>query len=450
MSESTSRAPAPTDSAPADPAPAAPLATPPPPAVTPLERRVLEAVDLDGLVETLSTLIPIRSDGGRETPMQERMARLMADAGMEVDRWAIDLEALARHPAFSTEIPRQEALGVVGRIGRGRGPTLVLNGHVDVVPAGEPERWSVPPWEATVRDGRVYGRGSVDMKGALCCALFAIRALRDVGAEIEGTLLLQSVVGEEDGGLGTLAAVERGHAGDAAIVLEPTELMVSPAQAGAMNFRLTVPGRAAHGALRTEGVSPLDRFIPVYAALQRFEAERNAALRDPLFDAYEVPFALCIGTLRSGVWASTVAESLVCEGRLGVAPSEDPTSVRRAFEAVVTGAAAADPWLREHPPVVEWWGGQFHPAAIPPDHPIVNTLIDAHRAATGTPPTLQGMPFGADMHLLVRQGRTPTVLYGPGDIRRGHAPDEYVPVADLEVATRTLALAMLRFCGGGS
>jgi acetylornithine deacetylase len=130
-----------------------------------------------------------------------------------------------------------------------------------------------------------------------------------------------------------------------------------------------------------------------------------------------------------------------------VAPSEDPPSVRRAFEAAVAEAAGRDPWLREHPPVLEWWGGQFQPAAIATDHPIVRTLIDAHHAATGAPPPLQGMPFGADMHLLVRQGNTPTVMYGPGDIRQAHAPDEYVPVADLEVATRTLALAILRFCG---
>lgn len=417
------------------------------PGTTLLERRVLESVDLDGLVETLADLIRLRSDGGTETPMQERMAGLLADGGMEVDRWAIDLAALARHPAFSSEIPRSEALGVVGRMGRGRGPTLVLNGHVDVVPAGEPGLWNVPPWEATVREGRVYGRGAVDMKGALCCALFAIRAIRAAGVELEGSVLLQSVVGEEDGGLGTLAAIERGHTGDAAIVLEPTELMVAPAQAGAMNFRLTVPGRAAHGALRTEGVSPLDHFLPLYAAMQRFERERNAAVTDPLFSAYEVPFALCIGTLRSGVWASTVAESLICEGCLGVAPSEEPEAVRRAFEDVVAEASSRDPWLRDHPPLLEWWGGQFRPAAIAIDHPVVTTLSSAHATVTRAPPVLRGMPYGADMHLLVNEGRTPTVMYGPGDIRRAHAPDEFVPIAELEVATRTLALAIVRFCG---
>jgi acetylornithine deacetylase len=411
------------------------------------EDRALGALDLDALLECLVELIALRSDGGHETPIQEHVAALMVRLGLEVDRWEIDLDRLRRHPAFGAELERDRALGVVGRIGGAGGRRLVLNGHVDVVPAGEAALWSVPPWQATRRDGRVYGRGSVDMKGGLCCALFAIHAIRAAGIDLAGTALLQSVVGEEDGGVGTLAAIERGHTGDAAIVLEPTELMIAPAQAGALNFRLTVPGRAAHGAFRTEGESPLDHFLPLYAAMRDFEAARNRDVADPLFAAYDVPYALCVGTLRSGIWASTVAESLVCEGRLGIAVSEQPDVVRRAFAGAIADAAARDTWLREHPPVLEWWGAQFEPAAIAADEPIVTTLAAAHRAVTGEAPTVRGMPYGADMRLLVRQGRTPTVLYGPGDVRRAHAPDEFVPIADLEIAARTLVRTIVRFCG---
>jgi acetylornithine deacetylase len=421
--------------------------------VTGLERRALDAVDMNALLEDLAGLIPFRSDGGNETPVQDHVAGLMAGLGLDVDLWEIDLDRLRAHPACTTEIDRKRAVGLVGRRGGDgrtgeKGRTLVLNGHVDVVPAGDLDLWTVPPWEATVRDGRVYGRGSVDMKGGLCCALAAVRAVRDAGARLGGTVLFHSVIGEEDGGLGTLATIERGHTGDAAIVLEPTELMVAPAQAGAMNFRLTVPGRAAHGALRTEGVSPLDRFLPLYAAMREFEAERNRDIADPLFADYDVPFALCIGTLRSGIWASTVAESLTCEGRLGVAVGEEPASVRHAFAAVLDHTARTDPWLRDHPPVLEWWGGQFDPAAIPADHPIVTTVAAAHHEASGRAAVVRGMPYGADMRLLVHQGRTPTVLYGPGDVRRAHAPDEFVPLADLEAATRTLVLTILRYLDG--
>ena len=411
------------------------------------ERKVLDAIDMDALLARLCDLIAIRSLSGDETPAQERMAELMHVAGMDVDVWQLDMERLRDHPAYTVEVERDNALGVVGVVGERDGPTLVLNGHVDVVPAGALDRWSRPPWEGTVESGRVYGRGSTDMKGGLCCALSAIDAIRKAGLAPRGSVLLQSVVGEEDGGVGTLAAIDRGHTGDAAVVLEPTELMISPAQAGALNFRITIPGRAAHGALRTEGVDPVEKFIPIFRAAREFERSRNESVQDPLFAAYDIPYPLCIGTVRAGVWASTVAETLTCEGRLGVAVVEDPERVRADFAWAIQAAADSDDWLAAHPPVLEWWGAQFEPTAIPADHTVVTTLAGSLHDATGQAATLRGMPYGADMRLLVNDGGTPTVLFGPGDVRSAHAPDEFVPIPDLEAVTRTVALMILRFCG---
>lgn len=421
--------------------------------LTDLERRVLEAVDIDALLDALGPLVAIDSSGGHETPAQEHVATLMDELGLVIDLWELDLQTLRRDPAFGEELGRDRALGVVGRYGGGsfgvpgNGPALVLNGHVDVVPAGRPERWSVPPFQATVRDDRVYGRGTADMKGGLLCALFAVRALRDAGVSLAGDVVVQSVVGEEDGGLGTLAAVRRGYTGDGAIVLEPTGLVVAPAQAGAFNFRVTVPGRAAHGALRAEGVDPIDRFIPIYRALQALERRRNERPRHPLFADLELPFALCVGTVRAGVWASTVAEAVTFEGRLGIAPDEDHAAARAELEAAIREVAGADPWLRDHPPVVEWWGGQFAPAATHAGAPVVTATRGAFAAVTGAATVVHGMPYGADMRLLANEGGTPTVLFGPGDIRRAHAADEYVEIRELEIATKVVALAALRFCG---
>ena len=413
-----------------------------------LERRVLGAIDEEALLRLLADLVAFQSIGGAETPAQERVAAHMQAAGLTVDTWHLDLDRLRQHSAYTVDIERDHALGVNGRWGSGEGATLILNGHIDVVPAGDESRWTYPPWEATVVDDRVYGRGTADMKGALCCALVAIQALIDAGISLDGSVVLQSVVGEEDGGVGTLAAVERGPRADAAIVMEPTQLMVAPAQAGALSFRVTVPGAAAHGALRTEGVDPIDKFIPLYRALQAFEVDRNAATDDPLFEAYDIPFALCIGTLRGGEWPSTVAESVACEGRLGIGPHEDLPTVKAAFEEAIRETAQEDAWLRDHPPTVEWWGAQFAPAQIPSDHPIVTTVADAVLDTTGEAATLRGMPYGADMRLLVNQGQIPTILFGPGDIRTAHAPDEHISIDALRTATQVLALTILRFCGG--
>ncbi len=384
-----------------------------------------------------------------EGPAQERVAQEMEEVGLDTDVWEIDFDRLKRHPAYAADVERHRGLGVVGTM-TGKEPdgaTLVLNGHVDVVPAGDEARWSVSPWAMTERGGRVYGRGAVDMKGAMCCALAAARAIRDAGVELSGSLQIQSVIGEEDGGAGTLATLERGHTGDGAIVLEPTRMVVAPSQAGALSFRLSVPGRAAHGALREEGVDPVEKFVPLFQRLRRLEAERNRSVADPLFASQTLPFALCIGRLRAGTWPSTVAEELVCEGRYGVAPDEDLAAARGALESAVAEAARADAWLRDHPPRIEWVGAQFEPARTAPDDPVVTAVAGAYRSVTGAAARLEGVPYGADMRLLANQGGIPTVLFGPGDVREAHRPDESMAVSDLLTATRVLVVSALRFCG---
>jgi acetylornithine deacetylase len=321
-----------------------------------------------------------------------------------------------------------------------------LNGHVDVVPAGDEANWHYPPWQATVAENRVYGRGALDMKGGLCCALFAAQAIHQAGVRLKGQLIVESVIGEEDGGAGTLATVLRGYRADGAVVVEPTELIVAPAQAGSLNFRITIPGLAAHGAVRAEGVSAIEKFFPVYQALLALEQARNRP-QDPLYANYDLPYPLSVGTLRAGEWASTVPESLTFEGRYGLAVGEEIPAARQALEETVAAAARNDPWLRDHPPRVEWWGGQFAPAGISPDHPLVTTVSQTLAGLSGIPSRIEGMPYGADMRLLVNQGQTPTVLFGPGDVRKAHRPDEFVPLDDLTTVTRTLALTALRFCG---
>lgn len=413
-----------------------------------LERTVLAGLDVEGMLDFLGELVAVRSLGGEETPAQELVAAKMESLGLHTDVWEIDFGELARHPAYCAEVERRHGLGVVGSLGEGDGPTLVLNGHVDVVPAGDPGRWTHPPFAATRKDGRIYGRGACDMKGGLCCALFAAAALRKAG--LRGRLLVESVVGEEDGGAGTLAAILRGYRADGAVVPEPTALKVVPAQAGALGFRIRVPGKAAHACVRTEGVSAVERFWAVHQALLLHEREINDACDHPLLAGYDLPYPLSIGTLRAGEYPSAVPEELVCEGRYGIPLGEDLGEARRRFERVVAEAARADPWLRDHPPEVEWWGGQFAPAETPAEEAVVTELCRAFVDATGRDAEVEGVPYGADMRLLVNEGGIPTVLFGPGDVRRAHRPDEFVPVEELVTAARTLVLLAIRFCGAAS
>jgi acetylornithine deacetylase len=413
-----------------------------------MERQVLDAIDVEAMLSFLCRLIAVPSLDGEETAAQELVAEQMQRSGLTVDLWELDFATLSQHPAYGVEVDRQTGLGLVGALGEdGGGRSLILNGHVDVVPTGDLANWSYPPWQGTLTDRRIYGRGSVDMKGGLCCALFAAKALRDAGVELAGKLLVESVIGEEDGGVGTLATLERGYRADGAVIMEPTELAVVTAQAGALNFRLTVSGKSAHGCVRDEGISAIEKFLPLVAALQQLEHERNRDVVHPLLGQYPLPYPLSIGTVAAGDWPSSVPEQLVCEGRYGVAMGENLTAAQQALEEAVQLAAQADDWLSVHPPEVEWWGGRFESAETPVDHPLVGCIDAAVRDLTVTEPAIKGVTYGADMRLLVNEGQIPTVMFGPGDVRVSHGPDEFVPIDDLLLTVRSLALIALRFCG---
>lgn len=414
--------------------------------------QVLDAVTelADPLLDELATLIGIPSVTGTdaENEAQAHVAGRLADAGLDVDHWPIDLPALTTHPDFpGMEVDRTEAWGLVGRLpGAGEGPTLMLNGHVDVVPVGDPDAWTTPPFSADVRDGRLHGRGSCDMKAGLIASLWAVRALRVAGVRLRGDVVLASVQGEEDGGLGTFATLQRGWRADACVIAEPTGLDIVPANSGALTFRLRLRGRAAHAARRTEGVSAIETFWPVWQALAELERRRHASV-DPLVARWPLAHPLSIGCVRAGDWASSVPDLLVAEGRLGVAIGEPTDAARADLEDAVAAACERDPWLREHPVEVEWWGGQFASGRIPPGSDLVDRVRAAHRTAGGHRQDVYGAPYGSDLRLLTGLARIPTLQYGPGDARLAHGPDESVPLHEVVTAARTLALVALDVCG---
>jgi acetylornithine deacetylase len=373
----------------------------------------------------------------------------MRAAGLDTDVWDIDLARVQAHPEASWEIERDAALGVAGSLeGEGDGPTLLLNGHVDVVPAGDEALWTHPPYEGVVARGRIHGRGALDMKGPLMAGLYAMKAVADAGVRLRGTVRLLSVIGEEDGGLGTLATILRGYRGDGAIVLEPTELAVVPVQAGCVNFRVRVPGVAAHGAVRHEGVSAFEKLFGLYGAVMELETARNLHLTDdPLFARYEVPFPISIGIIGGGDWASSVPDHAHMEGRMGVRPDESLEAARGELERAVADAAARDSFLRTNPPVVEWWGGRFLPARMPGDHDLLGVVGAAVSAVTEREARREAVPFGADAGLLEHVGATPTLLFGAGDIRQAHRPDESVSIEELVKMARVLARTIVEYCG---
>ena len=265
------------------------------------------------LQHSLATTLTSRRPGGR--PLADRPAD--AHRG----------RALPRHGGR----PRSEAWGLVGRLPGTDpdAPSLMLNAHLDVVPTGDQGAWAGYPFAAAVRDGELHGRGACDMKGGLAAALLAVRALVRSGVRLPGDVLLAPVQGEEDGGLGTFALLERGWRAGACVVPEPTDLNIVPANAGALTFRLTVPGAAPRtppGAPRASARSRSScRCWPRWPG---WRTERNRDV-DPLMTRWELAYPTCVGTVHAGDWASSVPDLLVAEGRLGVALDEPVEQARR-------------------------------------------------------------------------------------------------------------------------
>jgi acetylornithine deacetylase len=415
--------------------------------------RVLDQLEVlrAPMLAELATVVRIPSVGGTadENEAQAHMAALLGAGGLEVDHWQVDLADLTARDDFpGMEVDRAEAWGVVGRLpGTGDGASLMLNGHIDVVPTGDPDAWQTPPYDAVVRDRRMFGRGTCDMKAGLIASVFAVQAIRQSGVRLRGDLLLASVLGEEDGGLGTYATLQRGWRADACVIAEPTEMDIIPANSGALTFRLRVHGKATHAARRTDGVSAIEKFWPVWQAIAQLEARRHEVV-DPRAARWPLAHPISIGSVRCGDWASSVPDLLVAEGRMGVAIGEPVEAARADLEAAVAAACASDPWLRANPVHVEWWGGQFASGSLPAHSDLVARVQAVHHVASGGAPLeVYAAPYGSDLRLLTELGGIATLQYGPGDAMLAHGPEESVPLDEVMTTARSLALLALDLCG---
>jgi acetylornithine deacetylase len=396
----------------------------------------------DELVELAPALVRCPSVTGEEAEAQELLASRWREWGLAVDRWIPKREDVSSHPAFCDDGLPIERPNLVARWGdeSPKEPAaLILNGHIDVVPVGDSDQWDSDPFGGRLDRGTIYGRGACDMKGGLAAASMGVRAAQKLGVAPKRPVLLQSVIGEETGGLGTLAAILRGYRADAAVIAEPTSLAMCPVQSGALSFRLHVPGRSAHGAIRQAGVSAIEKFWPIWQALRDFVIRRHRDFHHPMYDGSRLAAPLSIGKLRAGNWLSTVPEETVAEGRFGVLPEEECDDARSELEAVVREASRGDSWLRQHPVRVEWFEGQFEPGETDPSAAILHELAEAHRAVTDRELRSHGVPYGSDLRLFTRYAKVPAVLYGPGDVQLAHAVNESVPVDELLVATQVLA-----------
>jgi acetylornithine deacetylase len=400
-------------------------------------------------VSLLQELVRVPSVTGDEGAVGAVVGRAFSERGLDVDTWEATREETEPYREHVGEQGSYENRpNVAGtRIGTGDGRSILLGAHTDTVDPGDPTAWKGDPLSGNLEGDLLYGRGSCDMKGGLVTHLVALDVLSDLGLGLRGDVTVAATVGEENGGLGALSTVLRGYRADAAIITEPTRLALVPAQGGSLVFRLKIPGRSAHAAVRDEGVSALEKFIPIFENLRELEQERNDVLSHPLYNALSNKVPINVGVVRAGNWASTAPESLVAEGRVGMIPGEEVDTFKDLVAERIATVAERDSWLREHPPKLEWFGGQFSPAEVEPDAPICKAVKEAHKRVTGEAPVVEGVPYGADMRIFIHFGDIPCVMYGAGDVNVAHAPDEHISINELLTATATVACLLAGWCG---
>lgn len=403
------------------------------------------------LVELCKRLIDIPSVTGDEKAVQEEVLRIMREIGLETDCWepeSIDF----RSPLFAKTGESFEGRPVVAgvRRGAGGGKSLLINGHVDVVPEIPLGQWETDPFRCEEKDGKLFGRGAADMKSGLAMGLFALETLKNIGGTLKGDVTVLSVPGEENGGNGTAAALARGYTDfDGAIYPEPTSNHIQPAHRGAAFWRIHITGKASHGGTKYKGVSAIEKGILIEQKLRELEVWRNESIcsKHPMYRNYPLSAPVTLGIMNGGQFTSGVPETCMMEGCIEYVPGEKSEDVRAMFEKAVLSVCEEDAWMKEHPPMIEWLGLLYEPAETDESHPLVAEAKRCFEQMLGQEPVVDGFEAGTDMRLLSNYYGVPGLMFGPGDIMMAHAPNEYVEIEKLVDGAKVLTLLIAEWCG---
>ena len=416
------------------------------------ERRVIEQVERnwEREVEFLRGMVRRPSTLGNEALVQRFVAQELEKMGLETDVWEINHAEIARLPGYSPvewSFAGRPNVAATWKSSSASGRSLVLNGHVDVVPATPEHHWTHDPWGGEISDGLMYGRGAADMKSGVAAMIYAVRALREAGVQLTGDVTLETVIEEECTGNGALAARARGYGADAAIIPEPLGQTALEAQVGVMWARVTVRGRGAHAERASESVNAILKAYPLIRAVKELEETVNKpSVRHPLFKDNAHPLNYNVGVVRGGDWTSSVPEECTFEVRISSYPDESLEEVEIRFKAPLLSAAKSDEWLSENPPEISFYAFRAEGFTLDRNEPIFASLQEHHRSVTGKALEFFSFTGTTDIRFFNLYHGIPATCYGPIGANL-HAPDEWVELTSVKEVTKVLSLAMMEWCG---
>lgn len=416
-----------------------------------LEKDLLAAVadSHEELLELTRALVRIPSLLGEETAAQDYMEGLFRSMGLTVDRFAVRDEELRQLPGYSPSVGTWDRHDNVVGIHKPRtqsGRSLILNGHIDVVPIGAESLWTHPPFQPIERNGRLYGRGSGDMKAGIAAYVTAFRALAKLGLQAAAPVFLQSVVEEECTGNGALACVHHGYRADAAIIPEPFNETIMSAQIGVMWLGIEVFGKPAHVLNAGEGINAIEAALALWEGLKSLAAQWNLPEhRHPAFAGIDLPIKFNLGVIEGGEWASSVPTRCVMQVRAGFFPGVSAQSARAAIETRLEETAARNDRLKGVSFKVHYAGFQSEGCVVDTSAPFVDVLRNSHETVAGAQPEWFASAATTDVRVFNLYGATPATCYGP-EAQNIHGIDESVSIKSMQRVSAVLALFIARWC----
>ena len=417
-----------------------------------LVQKILDSVNqgFEQQLEFTRQMMAFDSTRGKERPAQQLFHDALARRGYDMDQWAIDVTKIESHPGFSpVKFNYDNAVNVVGTHlpDETKGQSLILNGHVDVVPTGPLDMWTRPPFEPWIEGDWLYGRGGADMKAGLCANVAALDALESLGFQPAARVHVQSVTEEECTGNGALSALVRGYQADAALIPEPEENMLVRANTGVIWFRIHVQGKPVHVREAGVGANAIEAATSIIPALRKLEQEwNNTRFSHAYFESVEHPINFNIGKIEGGDWASSVPSWCSIDVRVAIYPGVDPRDAASEIEACIRQHAESHPFLKNNLPEVEYNGFFAEGYVLEEGSEAEKVLSRAHTQSFGSSLESFVTPGYLDGRVFVLYGDCPCLVYGPVS-KNIHAFDERVSLNSLRQITGTIALFIASWCG---
>lgn len=417
------------------------------------EQKLIDTVNSlgDEIIDFTARLAGEPSTLGNEQSVLRVMESEMKKLGFAPEKVAIDKDKLAKHPGFAPvpweyDPDKNYNLAAVKKAAGDGGKTTVFNGHLDVVSPKPMEQWDTDPFTPVVKDGWMYARGAGDMKAGVAAMTYALGCVEKAGFGLKADATLEAVIDEECSGNGAVAVLNAGYDAEAVLIPEPFSPTILTSEVGVMWFKVAIKGKSSHVLATRAGANAIERCFPLMRALRELEQEMNETPRPAEWKDVNHPINLNIGIVQGGDWASTVPAAAEFHCRLSFFPDEDFASARKRVQACVDKCAKDDDWLRENPPVVEFYGFRSDGHTIAADAPQLSLLARCHQDLTGKKPDEYLCTCTTDLRAFFCYGQARGTCYGPV-AERIHAANEKVNLESIVHTARAYALFLARWNG---